>query len=170
MCLYRLVICLPSRGRSLRSLLHRLDHPHVADRAIAETIERRLITVAVIGRDRLFIAVELDHHGALRHARLPGRHLAAAGQDDFGLDCVVGSRVQIRGEAFTAVRRVDMTGDGAANFLYEATSDSRHRALAFGTVNIKRNSAASSIIELLRINLIVNILLKVLIKNSAPNY
>jgi hypothetical protein len=35
---------------------------------------------------------------------------AAAGQNDPGLDGTIGSRVQIRGEAFTGVHRVDGTG------------------------------------------------------------
>jgi len=36
--------------------------------------------------------------------------VAAAGQDDFGLEDIIGHRVQIRGEAFTGARWTDMTG------------------------------------------------------------
>ncbi|MBW2430254.1 MAG: hypothetical protein JRF56_14945 [Deltaproteobacteria bacterium] len=36
--------------------------------------------------------------------------IAAAGQDDFGLEGIISHRVQIRGEALTGARWTDMTG------------------------------------------------------------
>src|SRR6266581_6013498 len=47
-----------------------LDDPHIALDRVAEDLQRLLVSRAVVRRDRLLHAVELDHHGALVDPRL----------------------------------------------------------------------------------------------------
>src|SRR5437762_2658726 len=70
-----------------------LDDPHIALDRVAEDLQRLLVSRAVVRRDRLLHAVELDHHGALVDPRLvhlrgvaahevaPARRLQSGGGD-----------------------------------------------------------------------------------------
>jgi hypothetical protein len=56
------------------------------------------------------VATSISTTAAVTATSISTTTTAAAGQDDFGFEGVISSRVQIGGEAFTGARRVDRTG------------------------------------------------------------